>query len=161
MSSREPRFRSTRARSTLTISPPSTPRSLPPPSPSRSQFNDSPSYRRTLSQAIPYRSPPPSPTIAAPPPPVPPIPSFVLSPPAQIKSTLPKPNRPLPSPITPIRIQDLEDISPLSEFSHITSKFVPASQPPSPEKTKSVGLTCLKFFSLRNSKRGTTHTSRP
>ncbi|KAJ3835299.1 hypothetical protein F5878DRAFT_315827 [Lentinula raphanica] len=36
------------------------------------------SHRRSLQFAIPYRSPPASPTLASPPPPVPPIPAFVL-----------------------------------------------------------------------------------
>lgn len=50
----------------LSISPPPTPRSLP-------------SHKSRLSSAIPYRSPPPSPTVESIPP-VPSVPQFVLSP---------------------------------------------------------------------------------
>ncbi|KAF5388419.1 hypothetical protein D9615_000519 [Tricholomella constricta] len=145
-------LRNTRTRSTLTASPPATPRSLP--SPSRSQFNESPSHRRTLSNAIPYRSPPPSPTIAVPPPPVPPIPAFVLSPPAQIKSA----HCPQPVVIMPIHLPDLANLSPLDEPTHATRTRKHTTPPSphkpyvSPDKHRSMGMTCLKFFFLRNSK---------
>lgn len=56
-------------------------------------------HRRSIQFAIPYRSPPASPTLAAAPPPVPPIPSFVLDGPdnsrvsQQITLTPPRPSR--------------------------------------------------------------------
>ncbi|KAG5648950.1 hypothetical protein DXG03_000299 [Asterophora parasitica] len=155
----EPRIRNTRSRSTLTASPPATPRSLPLPSPSRSQFSESP-HRRTLSNAIPYLSPPPSPTLAAPPPPVPPIPAFVLNSPAHYK---PAPS-PQPATILPIHLPDLGTIPSLAESAHTTRKH---ATPPSssrkhyvsPDKHHSMGMTCLKFFSLRNSKRRNTQAT--
>ncbi|RDB22589.1 hypothetical protein Hypma_010054 [Hypsizygus marmoreus] len=139
----EPQRRKTR--SNLSASPPTTPRSLP--IPSATQFSDYPPHRRCLSNAIPYRSPPASPTIAVPPPPVPPIPAFVLSPPAEIKSV----HRPRPKVIMPIHLPELENISPLSESMCMPHKRSPSS----PEKQRSVGMTCLRFFSLRNSKKRT------
>ncbi|KAJ4478261.1 hypothetical protein J3R30DRAFT_3480234 [Lentinula aciculospora] len=59
----------------------------PPPSPSfasvssRSSTSSSKAlaHSRSLQFAVPYRSPPASPTLAPPPPPVPPIPAFVLT----------------------------------------------------------------------------------
>ncbi|KAE9397147.1 hypothetical protein BT96DRAFT_996104 [Gymnopus androsaceus JB14] len=58
----------------------------PPPSPSTfsiySHSSDSSrtlTHHRSLQFALPYRSPPASPVLAGPPPPVPPIPSFVLT----------------------------------------------------------------------------------
>ncbi|KAF8076522.1 hypothetical protein FPV67DRAFT_1664784 [Lyophyllum atratum] len=154
------RTRNARTRSNLTASPPNTPRSLPLPSPSRSHFSDIPPYRRTLSNAIPYLSPPPSPTIAAPPPPVPPIPAFVLSPPAQIKSA----HFQRPAAVLPIHLPDLDNLSPLSESTRIPRKQTPVPPPEkqqqfSPEPHRSVGVTCLRFFSMRNSKRRATQTS--
>ncbi|CAK5275498.1 unnamed protein product, partial [Mycena citricolor] len=60
-------------------SAPSTPRTTAPPSPSDPNFRRP--AKRTLSYAVPYRSPPASPTLSfSPPPPVPPVPDFVLSP---------------------------------------------------------------------------------
>ncbi|GLB33933.1 hypothetical protein LshimejAT787_0108170 [Lyophyllum shimeji] len=147
------RSRNTRVRSHPTASPPTTPRSLPLPSPSRSQFSDIPLPRRTLSNAIPYRSPPPSPTIEAPPPPVPPIPAFVLSPPAQVKPV----DYSHPAGTMPIHLPDLDTLPSLSESTRILRKQAPAPSPGkhpcSPEPHRSVGMTCLKFFSTRNSKR--------
>ncbi|KAF8195740.1 hypothetical protein K438DRAFT_1826450 [Mycena galopus ATCC 62051] len=61
------------------VSAPPTPRTVVPSSPSGSSFRRT-HKRSTLSYAVPYRSPPASPTLSSPPPPVPPIPEFVLSP---------------------------------------------------------------------------------
>ncbi|KAJ7368443.1 hypothetical protein DFH08DRAFT_831415 [Mycena albidolilacea] len=57
------------------VSAPPTPA---PSSPSGSSFRRT--HKRTLPFASPYRSPPASPLLSSPPPPVPPIPEFVLSP---------------------------------------------------------------------------------
>lgn len=136
-----------RTRSTLTASPPTTPRSLPIPSSSRA--SEERPHRRCLSSAIPYRSPPPSPTISLAPPPVPPIPAFVLTPPADMKTR----SRSLhPMSLTPIRLPELDNLPPLSEPTYRSQKQSRPQPPtPSPEKPKS-GMTCLKFFSLRNSR---------
>jgi hypothetical protein len=139
-----------RTRSTLTASPPTTPRSLTAPSTSRA--SDERPHRRCLSSAIPYLSPPPSPTISLAPPPVPPIPAFVLTPPAaDVKS----PRRPQPMSITPIRLSELDNLPPLSPSTCLSQKQSRPSPPlptSTPEKHRSVGMTCLKFFSLRNSR---------
>ncbi|KAG6880382.1 hypothetical protein C0992_007793 [Termitomyces sp. T32_za158] len=124
-------------------STPATPRSLP--SPSRSAFGEI-THRRTLSNAIPYRSPPPSPTLPSPPPPVPPIPSFALSPPTPMKHC------PRPAAITPIHLPDLDNVPPLTEATNPPRSRKQPSRARTPEK---VAMTCLRFFSLRNSKRRT------
>ncbi|KAF8917867.1 hypothetical protein CPB85DRAFT_1283743 [Mucidula mucida] len=102
-------------------SPPSTSRSLPPPSPPRSPTFKTVQHRRSLSFAVPYRSPPPSPTIAAAPPPVPPIPAFALN----LSDRKPVLRSPPPEPIY-----------------HLTTK---------PRLPKPVaGMTCFSFFKARN-----------
>ncbi|KAF9464430.1 hypothetical protein BDZ94DRAFT_1256418 [Collybia nuda] len=141
-------FERKRARSALTASPPTTPRSLPVPSSSRA--SDERPHRRCLSSAIPYRSPPPSPTISLAPPPVPPIPAFVLTPLVDIKS----PPRQKPSLTTPIHLPELDNLPSLPQptrRSRKQSRPLPLSTP-SPEKHRSVGMTCLKFFSIRKSR---------
>ncbi|KAG6903509.1 hypothetical protein C0995_005532 [Termitomyces sp. Mi166 len=124
--------------------PPATPRSMH--SPSRSHFGHI-YHRRTLSNAIPYRSPPPSPTLPSPPPPVPPIPTFALSPPTPMKRCPP------PAAITPIHLPDLDNVPPLTEVTcqpRSRKQASPTKHIRTPEK---VAMTCLRFFSLRNSKR--------
>ncbi|KAG5342505.1 hypothetical protein C0989_000633 [Termitomyces sp. Mn162] len=139
-----------RTLSSHTDSAPATPPGLPVPKPRKAiltvrSLNDLPSssrslvpHRRSLSTAIPYRSPPPTPTVVSPPPPVPPIPTFALSPPTPIKSC------PRPAAITPIHLPDLDSVPPLPE---------PTAKQPSPTRQHKVAMTCLRFFSLRNSKR--------
>ncbi|KAJ3739503.1 hypothetical protein DFH05DRAFT_1513609 [Lentinula detonsa] len=57
------------------------------------------SHRRSLQFAIPYRSPPASPTLASPPPPVPPIPAFALdSGKSRPHQSMPPPPPPPPPP---------------------------------------------------------------
>lgn len=133
-----------RTRSTLNVSPPTTPRSLPLPSPSPSHtFRRG--HRRCLSFAVPYLSPPPSPTTAPLPPPVPPIPAFALTP-GDAKSTV----HLQPTPITPIRLPELDTMSPLSP----TPSFLPRKKGKSSSTSdgrKNTAMTCWKFFSLRNS----------
>ncbi|KAK7054261.1 hypothetical protein R3P38DRAFT_3171867 [Favolaschia claudopus] len=73
---RRPPTPRTASSSRSVVSAPPTPRSLVPSSPS----SQSRGHKRNLSFAVPYRSPPASPTFSSPPPPVPPIPEFVLSP---------------------------------------------------------------------------------
>ncbi|KAJ7590754.1 hypothetical protein C8J56DRAFT_933802 [Mycena floridula] len=119
-------------------SPPSTPRSL--------QLQTSPksrqAHRRSLSFAIPYRSPPPSPTISQPPPPVPPIPAFALS------STDKKPvlHRP---PLVPIYLPDLDPISPIGPL----TSGEPSVMRPQRRTGTMEAMTCSKFFSLHNAAR--------
>ncbi|KAG6911214.1 hypothetical protein DXG01_003081 [Tephrocybe rancida] len=130
------------------FTPPATPHSLT--SPSRSNFSSEHYHRRTLSTANPYRSPPPSPTLASPPPPVPPIPAFVLSPPATVK------HGPQPAAIMPIHLPDLDSMPALGETTNTPrSRKQPPQHHPASEKTRTVAMTCLRFFSLRNSKRRT------
>jgi len=131
-------------RGTLNVSPPTTPRSLPLPSPTDGSSNFRRGHRRTLSFAIPYRSPPPSPTIASRPPPVPPIPAFVLSPTDKKPILHTQPTR-----LIPIYLPEPEAISPISEVSISPRKQNRSI--PAPRREKSTGMTCLKFFSLRNS----------
>ncbi|KAG6833884.1 hypothetical protein H0H87_007895 [Tephrocybe sp. NHM501043] len=131
-------LRATASRAT----PPATPRSLS--SPSRD--HDYHHHRRTLSNAIPYRSPPPSPIITSPPPPVPPIPAFVLSSPATVKHC------PKPAAILPIHLPDLDSLPPLVETTNSPRPRKLPSQL-SDSRTRAAGMTCLRFFSTRNTKR--------
>ncbi|KAG6854843.1 hypothetical protein C0991_012033 [Blastosporella zonata] len=126
---------------TTRTTPPATPRSLP--SPSRTHFTADYHHRRTLSNAIPYRSPPPSPTIASPPPPVPPIPAFALSAPPTLKHAS------QPYAILPVHLPDLDTLPVLSEAprSHKQS----SQNRPTSERSRAGGMTCFRFFSLRNS----------
>ncbi|KAJ4478260.1 hypothetical protein J3R30DRAFT_2882311 [Lentinula aciculospora] len=59
------------------------------------------SHRRSIQFAIPYRSPPASPTLASPPPPVPPIPAFALD--SGASRTLPAHHLTLAPPPRPTR----------------------------------------------------------
>ncbi|TFK43419.1 hypothetical protein BDQ12DRAFT_178919 [Crucibulum laeve] len=106
---------------------------------------------RSLSYAIPYRSPPPSPTLAAAPPPVPPLPVFTLSSPAHKPTACPR-----TQPITPIYLPDMEQLSPISELPAPLFSSPKLQRPSSaPEKRGGIGMTCFKFFSLGNaSQRG-------
>jgi hypothetical protein len=124
----------------LSVSPPTTPRSLPIPIPTSSSRRRS--HRQSLCFAVPYRSPPPSPTIASPPPPVPPIPAFALGP-TDKKPTLHPPQ----APPTPVYIPELSISSrePVSKAS--ARKQVRSVIPPRAES----GMTCVQFFALRNS----------
>lgn len=131
--------RSKKQRSRGDVSPPSTPRSLPLPTPPRTPSIRG--HRRSLSFAIPYRSPPPSPTISAPPP-VPPIPVSKLSP-TDKKPVL----RPQPTRITPIYLPDL-DITPIIE---VTPSSPERQRAPECRGERGAVMTCLRFFSLRNS----------
>lgn len=153
MSSKESNFRDLdaeeptrkRTRSTLTLPSPILSHSLSIPA---AEFK--PRHRRSLSFAIPYRSPPASPTIALPPPPVPPIPTFVLTSPQS------KPTRAYPSTlqIAPIYLPEIDELSPLSETDTLVSSTLPEpkSLDSSQQKRRGVGMTCLKFFTLRNSR---------
>jgi hypothetical protein len=120
--------------------------------PSTSQSVDySRPYRRYLSHGTTYRSPPPSPTISSPPPPVPPIPAMATA----SKEVKPMPSQPMS--VAPIRIPNFDNVSPLSE-----STFLPRQHPkvPLPQKQGGVGMTCLKFFSLRNAKQRVPYTTK-
>lgn len=123
-------------------SPPSTPRSLPLPSPTRTITPSKRGHRRSLSVAIPYRSPPASPTIASPPPPVPPIPEFALNPTDKKAVLHPRPSWP-----AQIYIPDL-NVSPPSDA---RPRISPQKSKSAPDVRRENGMTCLKFFSLRNS----------
>jgi len=137
-----PHSKPRRVSSRLNVSGPTTPRSLPSRSPPHSPNpNFKRGHRRSLSFAIPYRSPPPSPTISSPPPPVPPIPAFALTP-TDKKPVL----RPQPVDVAQIYLPELDDISPISEKPSLTFR-----KPTIPRADGSHGgMTCLKFFSLHN-----------
>lgn len=134
-----------KSRGTPLISPPTTPRSLPTSSPPRSpSLSGKLGHRRSLSFAIPYRSPPPSPTIASPPPPVPPIPAFALNP-TDKKPVLQR--LPLQPIVTPIYLPDFDTISPVAT-SHRKQSFT--ARLSSGHGETGTAMTCAKFFSLRN-----------
>lgn len=144
MALREPsaNSRPRRVSSRLNVSAPATPRSLPSRSPPHSPNpNFKRGHRRSLSFAIPYRSPPPSPTIAAPPPPVPPIPAFALTP-TDRKPVL----RTHPVDFAQIHLPELDGLSPISEKPTLSPRKQTV-----PRADGSHGMTCLKFFSLHNS----------
>lgn len=98
-------------------------------------------HHRTLSLTS-RASPPPFLHVHTQPPPVPPIPSFALTPADK------KPPRSTgPPSITPIYLPDLDPMSPIADLSTSVIK----SKKGGLGKTRSAGVTCLKFFSLRNS----------
>lgn len=138
-----------RTRSTLTPSPPTTPRSLQLPA-QKHIFEQAskPHHRRCLSVAMPrpYRSPPASPNYTSRPPPVPPLPSHVLSSPIVKPLSCP----PQQLPITPIYLPDLDDLSPISEMPISLSRKQGFKIASPPSKQRSMGMTCFKFFTLRN-----------
>jgi hypothetical protein len=70
----------------------------------------------------------------------------VLTPPKEDK-----PTHPPQSMSGLIRLPDLDSVSPLSE-----STFLPRQHPRVPPPRKHSAMTCLKFFSLRNTKRRVT-----
>ena len=120
--------RQDRSKLLIDVSPPSTPRSLP-------------AKRRSLQSAIPYRSPPPSPTVEAVPP-VPEIPPILLAP----TDKKPVIHPTLVSPCLP----DIDTISPISPS--IFSPFgSPRKQRQSNQKGREMPMTCSSFFSLHNS----------
>ncbi|KAJ7044480.1 hypothetical protein C8F04DRAFT_587834 [Mycena alexandri] len=127
------------SRSRAIVSAPATPRSFAPSSPSGSSFRRA--HRRTLSSASPYRSPPASPTLSSPPPPVPPIPAFVLS---------PTDKKPVIRAPAPTRIL-------LPEWEHfpIAPDLASPRKPRTPTSARRTGMqaptmTCSTFFALHN-----------
>ncbi|KAJ7781100.1 hypothetical protein B0H16DRAFT_1497079 [Mycena metata] len=128
----------TSARSRAVVSAPATPRNfIIPSSPSGSSFRRA--HKRTLSSASPYRSPPASPILSSPPPPVPPIPEFVLAA-TDKKSVIYAP--------APTRIL-------LPEWEHfpiapdLASPRKPRT-PTSARRTQVPAITCSTFFALHN-----------
>ncbi|KAF5364202.1 hypothetical protein D9756_000485 [Leucocoprinus leucothites] len=99
-------------------------------------------HQRTTS-LTPRSSPPPSPKLQTPPPPVPRIPSFVLTP-ADKKSASSADS--LSG--TTIYIPDIESVSPIAE---LPASILKSSKKAGLGRTKAAGMTCLKFFTLRNS----------
>ncbi|EGO02199.1 hypothetical protein SERLA73DRAFT_71342 [Serpula lacrymans var. lacrymans S7.3] len=90
----------------------------------------------------PYRSPPPSPAIASPPPPVPPIPSFVLSSAENYKKPVlhPQPKRSTNSSILELYINRSADVhSPMSRKRCVSSP------------RDGGAMTCMQFFTIHNS----------
>ena len=123
-------------------SPPTTPRSLPIP------ISPGPTRRRShctsLSFAIPYRSPPPSPTIASPPPPVPPIPAFALGPTDKKPVLHPQPSPHRRTSPVPLYFPSLTSPDTVSMPSRKQMRTVVVPRAES-------GLTCQQFFALRTS----------
>ncbi|KAL1747682.1 hypothetical protein HDZ31DRAFT_31452 [Schizophyllum fasciatum] len=124
-------------------SPPSSPRSTASSSSSSTSVSSRRSHR-SLSQAVPYRSPPASPNLMASPPPVPPIPAFALDAhpapkPAKAKAAKRAQPQPLPEP---------------ESIAHLLGRPI-VSRKTSFRDVRQAGLTCASFFHLRN---GTRHT---
>ncbi|KIY74090.1 hypothetical protein CYLTODRAFT_416353 [Cylindrobasidium torrendii FP15055 ss-10] len=90
-------------------SPPTSPRSLPLSSPPRSPPTMRP-RRRSLSCAVPHRSPPASPLVGDAPPPVPPLPEFVLTPVPSADTKAPS----IDSVVVPIELPELDPQSPVA-----------------------------------------------
>ncbi|KAJ7682657.1 hypothetical protein DFH06DRAFT_1161763 [Mycena polygramma] len=141
---RHPQTPKSAARSAFSVPP--TPRSLAPSSPSGSSFRRG--HTRTLSFAVPYRSPPASPTISSPPPPVPRIPEFVLSP-TDKKPVLHSPAAAAPTRVNHIYLPEWEQFTvappPLKTRASMTSMSSRGrtASPPAP-------MTCSTFFALHN-----------
>ncbi|KAK0490836.1 hypothetical protein IW261DRAFT_1434346 [Armillaria novae-zelandiae] len=109
---------------------PSTPRSLPAPSPPPRSPGFRPTHRRSLSFAIPL------------PPPVPPIPAFALNP-TDKKPVIRAPPSPI---VTPIYLPDFDTISPIATTP--SPRLIPQKRHvPAPS---TIGMTCFKFFKSRN-----------
>ncbi|KAJ7684040.1 hypothetical protein B0H17DRAFT_1073366 [Mycena rosella] len=123
------------------LSAPPTPRSFAPSSPSSPGFRRT--HRRTLSFAVPYRSPPASPTLSSPPPPVPPIPEFVLSP-TDKKPVL---HSPAPTRVDHIYLPEWEqftvapDVTPRKPRTSMSGRRTGGGGAP---------MTCSTFFALHN-----------
>ncbi|KAJ7638973.1 hypothetical protein FB45DRAFT_417608 [Roridomyces roridus] len=120
-----------------------------PPTPSASSGPGSRrTHKRTLSFAIPYRSPPASPTLSTPPPPVPPIPDFVLTP-TDRKPVL----HPVPTTRTigaPIYLPDWEQFTVVPDIAPPTPRKQPRATL-STRRTPPAGMTCSGYFALHNS----------
>ncbi|KAJ7276534.1 hypothetical protein B0H12DRAFT_1085822 [Mycena haematopus] len=137
------------------VSAPATPRALVPSSPSGSSFRRT--HRRTLSFAVPYRSPPPSPILSSPPPPVPPIPEFVLS---------PTDKKPVLHPAAPTRVNHIY-LPEWEQFTVVPDLALPrkkrASMSPSGRRTGTAAapaaMTCSTFFALRNQPQRPNHVA--
>ncbi|KAJ6452365.1 hypothetical protein DFH09DRAFT_1238423 [Mycena vulgaris] len=105
-------------------------------------------HRRNLSFAVPYRSPPASPTLSSPPPPVPPIPEFVLSP-TDKRPVLHSATRLVAFPAQTIYLPEWEhftvapDITPRKQRLSTGPGRRTDSAPPS-------AMTCSKYFALHN-----------
>ncbi|KAJ3789469.1 hypothetical protein GGU10DRAFT_49112 [Lentinula aff. detonsa] len=93
------------------------------------------SHRRSLQFAIPYRSPPASPTLASPPPPVPPIPAFALD------SGKSRPHQSTPPPPPPRPTRD------------------PRRDPQ--DGLARGGMTCTQFMSMQGSRPGSGRLRNP
>ena len=96
-------------------------------------------WRRSALQAGTYHSPPPSPAIPSPPPPVPPIPAFVA---AEVKHKVSPPMSK-----SPICLPDFDNVAVSTRQSRQQPKLPPL------QNHSGIGMTCLKFFSTRNTKR--------
>ncbi|KAJ6539481.1 hypothetical protein B0H19DRAFT_1269790 [Mycena capillaripes] len=113
--------------------------------PSGSSFRRA--HRRTLSFAVPYRSPPASPTISSPPPPVPPIPEFVLSP-TDKKPVLHSPAS-APTRVNHIYLPEWEqftvapDVAPRKTRTSMSGRRTGGLASPA-------AMTCSTFFALHN-----------
>ncbi|KAG1866496.1 hypothetical protein DFJ58DRAFT_769437 [Suillus subalutaceus] len=95
--------------------------------------------RRALGQSSTrYRSPPPSPTIASPPPPVPPIPAFMLTP-TDKKSV----------------VQSLPSKRATAPAQHALFDLPPSLSRPRCESTPQTpgAMTCMQFFTMHNTPR--------
>jgi hypothetical protein len=128
-----------RISSTPVLSPLTRPHSTP--------LNNSPAPSHSLDHSRPYRRyPSHGPTISSPPPPVPPIPAMGTAL-REVKSI----HSSQSISVAPICLPEFDSVSPVSE-----STCLPRQHPtaPSPQKQRltGVGMTCLKFFSLRNTK---------
>ncbi|KAJ7179004.1 hypothetical protein C8R46DRAFT_621125 [Mycena filopes] len=108
-----------------------------PSTPSSSSFRRA--NKRLLSDAVPYRSPPASPTLSSPPPPVPPIPEFVLSP-TDKKAVLRTPTR-----VPHIYLPEWEQFTIIPDLASPRKPRTPTSARAHPS-----AMTCSTFFALHN-----------
>ncbi|KAJ7765011.1 hypothetical protein DFH07DRAFT_770274 [Mycena maculata] len=136
-----------RSASRSVVSAPPTPRAIAPSSPSASTFRRT--HKRTLSFAVPYRSPPASPTFASPPPPVPPIPEFVLSP--TDKKPVLHTVAPAPTRVTHIYLPEWEQFTVTPDFASPAPRKKRTSMPGRRAGGAPPAMTCSGYLALHNS----------
>ncbi|KIK68005.1 hypothetical protein GYMLUDRAFT_36817 [Collybiopsis luxurians FD-317 M1] len=130
-----PRIRNTPSRGILKHTPPPSPTSPTSISSSSSSSRASThtlSHRRSLQFAVPYRSPPASPTLTSPPPPVPPIPAFALDGASGVRASS------VGHSVTP----SASTLSPPPTRS-------PRREPREGPGSSNGGMTCTEFMSMR------------
>jgi hypothetical protein len=95
---------------------------------------------------VPYRSPPASPTLSSPPPPVPPIPEFVLSP-TDKKPVL---HSPAPTRVNHIYLPEWEQFTVTPDFAQSPRKTRTSMSGRRSGGAAPAAMTCSTFFALHN-----------